>query len=397
MEWQIALNEHGVTNGHELSLNQIVPDQVFQTIKRALKVFRPKWLGGNTQAFKLALPAQECLDYLLSVDTLPKGNPYSYHPTPTNVRNAIFEETAADPFRWEHYDRPIEILEPSSGEGALCDDICKAFDEAGVKYNLTVVELDPINCISLRQKGYNPLNVNFFDYVPDRKFDLVIQNPPFEALGFIKHVRHAQKMLAEKGKLVAVVPTGPLSFSRLKPVSEALVLDAALTLDEPFIFEAGTFVTAKTCETRVIELRNETEMKRRVDKQLKEYIEHEFTITYDNCGETRYALQALKEESNQASRLVSVKTILRPFYQSLIENNKYITNDWFIEFCEVCNNELSTLPEVAVPFVYRAPAVKINKVKPSTNTKSANDTIFKGINDVFREIKGEQCDLGMFA
>jgi len=393
MEWQLALNDYAVTNGHKLSLNKIVPDDVFQTIKRALKVFRPQWLGGNTQAFKLALPAQECLDYLLSVDSMPKGNPYSYHPTPKPVRNVIFDETAADPTRWEFYERPIEILEPSAGEGALCDEICQAFDKAGIKYNLTVIELDVINCISLRQKGYNPINLNFFDYVPDKEFDLIIQNPPFESLGFIKHLRHAQKMLAEKGKLVAVVPTDPLSFSRLKAVSEALVLDAALTLDDPFIFDAGTFVTAKSCETRVIELRHESEMKKRVDRNLKEYIEHDFTITYENCSKTRYALQNLTKESNNGIRLVSVQGLLRPIYETLIENNKYITSEWFDEFCQKCNNELSLQPEVPAPFVYKAPAI----TKTSVKKVSASSAVFKNITEVFREIKGEQNELSLCA
>jgi hypothetical protein len=402
MEWQQTLAESGVAIGHELSLNKIVPDAVFQTIKRALKVFRPKWLGGNTQAFKLALPAQECLDFLLNVDVMPQGNPYSYHPTPKDVRDVIFEETAADPQRWAFYDRPIEICEPSCGEGALADEICKAFDEAGIKYNLTVIEMDPINCISLRQKGYNPHNINFFDYVPDREFDLFVINPPFEFLGFIKHIRHAQKMLAEKGKLVAVIPSNPISFSRFKPISEALALDAALTLDDPFIFDAGTFVTAKTIETRVIELRHETEMKRRVSDQLKEYIEHEFTITYENCGDTRHALQALKNETNDSIRLVSVKSILRPFYESLIDNNKYITNDWFEAFCRKANNLLSTVADIAKPFRYKEPVTltPAKKVKPkqvkaiqiSVNSKpkvSASNAIFKSIGDILSVTKLE--------
>jgi len=353
MNWQLALKTHAVTNGNMLSIAEAIEPQVFNEIKKALRVFRAQWIGGKTQAFTLALDAQECLNYLLSVTSLPKPNPHSYHPTPADVKHWIFEETAANPCYWSHItERCVEILEPSAGNGSLCDSIAESFNKVDIPYNLTTVELDEINCITLRGKGYSPIKTDFLKFKSEKTYDLIVLNPPFESLNWLKHVRHAQSMLKPEGKLVAVIPTQQLKTSD-KPQVIEFRDEVSLTLDDPFIFEAGTFKSAKQTETRIIELHSHDAMKMIVSPALKAYIAKNFEITYENEFEIRESLAGVKYNSDNSVTLDRVMSILRPVEAICHDINVYLPQSWYVEFCQAAADDLGLTPveSVEVPQV----------------------------------------------
>lgn len=106
----------------------------------------------------------------------------------------------------------LRILEPSAGEGALADALCKFY---GIQpAQIRCVETDPWRVAVLRRKGYPVLEGRFQDRVGDLGglFDLVLMNPPFtepgDKLAYIAHVELAWSLLAPGGALVAVVPNG---------------------------------------------------------------------------------------------------------------------------------------------------------------------------------------------
>jgi hypothetical protein len=349
LKWQENLNQNTFSSGNEIQIEKELTKSEFDDIKRALKPFRAKWRGGKSQSFLLALDAKVCVDYLLTLTDFPNTNPYSYHPTPEEINYDIFTNTSADPEFWRHLDRPIEILEPSAGEGSLCDSIKAAFDKAGVSYNLTTIELDEINCITLKEKGFNPINANFLEYVNDKPFDLVVMNPPFEGLNFIKHIRHAQKMLNNNGKLVSVVPSKPLvrtgSYSLSKTVSE-FVNEIALTLDDPFDFAAGVFETAKKTETRIIELYSEKRLKEIVNPDLEKYTKYNFSITYKNDGDIAKQLERIDITQPKRDAFRQIVDVLTPVQDTFRENNHYLPDELFFDFCEDVYVDLLENPNI---------------------------------------------------
>ena len=317
MIWQDALLNYSSTHNNFLSIDKDIPKSSFNDIKRALKVFRAKWHGGKKQCFELALPACECINHLLSLDSMPKVNPHSYHPTPKVMLSSIFEHTAANPDEWGHLkERPIEILEPSCGEGAILDEVKRQFTKAGISFNITCIELDPINAIRLRSKGYSPIVTDFLKFNTEKKFDLILINPPFESINFIKHIRKAQKLLNKDGYLVGVVPTKPIITSSQKLV-EDFRDDIGLTLDDAMVFEPGVFETAKHTETRLVQLESVERMNmlRQLDS-INEHSIEQIELSVFNDSQT---LQRVKAAGKSLESL-------RGAISSNVDSLRYIHN-----------------------------------------------------------------------
>ena len=340
MKWQEALNNHARTQGNYLYVEKDIEKGDFDLIKRALAVFRAQWVGGKKQRFELAVPADEALDYLLACSQMPNANPHSFHPTPLEVKSDVFTFTRASTEYWTYLDRPVEILEPHGGEGSFCDSVREAFDAAGIEYNLTIVELDPINCMTLKSKGYNPINADFLEFEPDKSFDLVITNPPFEGLNFIKHIRRAQSFLSQNGALVGIVPSQPFKKRRDSSAVKALVNDAALTLEDSFIFKAGVFETAKKTETRIIELLHPSKMETIPNEELKSYFCKVTQITYESESEIIREINNLDLLQPRNALFREVNKILGPIFEHHFECNVYCPDEWRIDFIDMFVDEL---------------------------------------------------------
>jgi hypothetical protein len=118
----------------------------------------------------------------------------------------------------------FRMLEPSAGCGALIDAVLKVIPNADV----CAVESDPDRARALQQRGRFPVHQRTFeDYAAWyggtllRKYDLIIMNPPYAVTGnrtiWIDHVRLAWDLLAEGGRLVAILPG--VDWSRGKPAA----------------------------------------------------------------------------------------------------------------------------------------------------------------------------------
>jgi hypothetical protein len=58
----------------------------------------------------------------------------------------------------------------------------------------------------LYKKGFNLVHYNVLNYKPQKKYDKIIMNPPFDNGSDILHVLHCYSLLKPKGKLVAILP-----------------------------------------------------------------------------------------------------------------------------------------------------------------------------------------------
>jgi phospholipid N-methyltransferase len=136
------------------------------------------------------------------------------------------------------------ILEPSAGGGAIADVIMAQHPDA----DLDVIELHYSLADVLERKGYEVIGTDFFE-VNGQRWDRIIQNPPFENLADIDHVRHAYEHLAEGGRLVSVMGESP--FFRRDRKAQAFrtwLFDVGgrdIELEQGAFAESGTNVKAR--------------------------------------------------------------------------------------------------------------------------------------------------------
>jgi hypothetical protein len=121
-----------------------------------------------------------------------------YFPTPKGLADRVAETADIKP--------NMRVLEPSAGKGSLADAALQYLN--GDKSNITTIEpVSPLQNI-LKVKGYNVSeDRDFLDHKGE--YDRIIMNPPFENMQDVDHVKHAYKLLAKGGKLVAITSESP--------------------------------------------------------------------------------------------------------------------------------------------------------------------------------------------
>lgn len=94
------------------------------------------------------------------------------------------------------------LLEPNIGHG----DLLQCFPKS---VNVTGIELDTLNCLVSRAKGYDTTEADFLAWSaanPNQKFDCVVMNPPFADNRAKLHLLAASSHLVSGGRLAAVLP-----------------------------------------------------------------------------------------------------------------------------------------------------------------------------------------------
>lgn len=122
------------------------------------------------------------------------ANIAGYFPTPApvfeHIKNAVgFIQDGA------------RVLEPSAGRGNLCEFIRTRF--RGVNIKAFEINSDLAQLCAL--KGFDCEHVDFMALEPQKIYDFVIMNPPFEGLQDAAHVRRAFEWLNDGGQLVAIM------------------------------------------------------------------------------------------------------------------------------------------------------------------------------------------------
>lgn len=124
---------------------------------------------------------------------IPDHRSYQYYPTPLSVaEHAVALAKVTD---GESY------LEPQAGQGGIADLLPKE--------TTTCVEISPMHCQILREKGFTVAEHDFltWEVTPSRLYDCVIMNPPFSEGRWQAHLQKGAKHVSNGGRLVAVLPT----------------------------------------------------------------------------------------------------------------------------------------------------------------------------------------------
>jgi predicted RNA methylase len=119
-----------------------------------------------------------------------------FYPTPYKLARKMVDILCGE----KYYLGNKTILEPSAGDGAILDLLTNRRVQ---KENIICCEVDYDRQAILRSKGYNIVGFDFLldniAYTPQR----IIMNPPFRQ--GVNHVVKAWNMLAEGGRLVAII------------------------------------------------------------------------------------------------------------------------------------------------------------------------------------------------
>lgn len=109
------------------------------------------------------------------------------------------------------------VLEPSAGTGAILRAVlaavpsvrceCVEMNAALAQHLKDTFPEVPVTC------------ADFLSCAPQAVYDRILMNPPFRHCEDLKHIRHALKMLAPGGNLVAVCANGPRQQREFKHIA----------------------------------------------------------------------------------------------------------------------------------------------------------------------------------
>lgn len=158
------------------------------------------------------------LDEIITSGCIPDQKSHQFYPSPAAV--AEFAVSVAE--IQDHH----KTLEPSAGIGSLADLMPKP----------VCVEISALHCQILLAKGHAVIEADFLKWQAACKYDRIVMNPPFSEGRWQAHLEHAAGMLADNGRLVAILPAS----TKGKDVLAGWSLEWARTFDNEF---AGTSVS----------------------------------------------------------------------------------------------------------------------------------------------------------
>lgn len=120
---------------------------------------------------------------------IPEQKSHQFYPTPQSLAEIAVAMAEIEPHHL--------CLEPSAGQGGLADLMPKS---------TTCIEVSALHCAVLKAKGYAVEQADFIQWGYGRTFDRIVMNPPFSDGRAVEHVKHAAKMLAVDGVLIAIMP-----------------------------------------------------------------------------------------------------------------------------------------------------------------------------------------------
>lgn len=168
-------------------------DKPKQVVKEAESVL--KALGGaQVSMFRWAFDYDPLpvLREIVASGCIPDQKSHQFYPTPEKLARIACEmaEIGSD----------HRCLEPSAGMGGLAD----AMGEHGCQ-KITCIEISEIHCKVLESKGYYTIQADFLKWSGET-FDRIVMNPPFSEGRWQAHIQHAASLLADGGRLVAILP-----------------------------------------------------------------------------------------------------------------------------------------------------------------------------------------------
>jgi hypothetical protein len=176
-----------------------VDRKLYVEVDDVLRNLGGKWnrkLGGH----EFADDPRDALDDVLLTGSYARLDRLGYFPTPPELADQLVKHADIDP--------TMTVLEPSAGQGALCEALVRLGIPTGHIWTCEALEQ---NRRVLEQKRYTCTPPHDFLSWPVSdavQFDRCVMNPPFARQQDIDHVLHAWRFLKPGGVLASIMAAG---------------------------------------------------------------------------------------------------------------------------------------------------------------------------------------------
>lgn len=290
-------------DGKQCVFHQQMERSTYTKVADILERLEGKW-NKKAGAFVFPFNAKEMIEEVFTTGSIPTRNPNQFHPTPRQQvidmlesserlhLNLMFGTSNNNP-DLPASERNIRVLEPSIGRLGIANVVKEKYPHV----NIIGCEIDEVNVKIAREAGYDVIHGDFLQMpIPEteeERFDAVIMNPPFMGRDFLKHIRHAQKMLKRNGALVSVVPSewmkSATSETEVAFLDEATRCSSEITTE----YDKDTYESTNTT-TRIVELMHPEDYKNLV-AQNKGYWIHQAVVELEN----EYAFRVRFDEAGR--------------------------------------------------------------------------------------------------
>lgn len=218
-----------------LRITEQLDRKLYEATNKVLEAIGGKWnRKAKGHVFSQSNSPVEALEKLVDTGEI-EFEKLDFFATPKAVINRMIKLADPSPF--------ISVLEPSAGEGAICD----ALAHFGIrKYGIHFCENHPGRAKVLQDKGYWQIGTDFMECTV--KYFCIVMNPPFSGGRDIDHVSHAFDLLLPAGRLVAVMAEGTFFRQDRKATAFRELIEAhgfSEELPEGAFKESGTGVKTR--------------------------------------------------------------------------------------------------------------------------------------------------------
>ncbi|WP_137887648.1 DUF4942 domain-containing protein [Pseudomonas sp. 2FE] len=121
---------------------------------------------------------------------IPDQKSHQFYPTPTAVGQRLVD--------WLDIQQADTCCEPQAGQGGIADLLPKD--------RTLCVEISPLHCKILREKGHTVHEGDFLAWNPGICFSVIAMNPPFSEGRWQEHLRYSSAFVEVGGRIGAVLP-----------------------------------------------------------------------------------------------------------------------------------------------------------------------------------------------
>ncbi len=218
------------TEGSRLRITQKLDRAMYQKVNKTLAGLGGKW-SSREKAHIFEKDVSEIIRQIVETGEYKdlKAD-FQFFPTPPELAKKVVEMAEI---------RDGEsCLEPSAGRGGI----------AQFMQGCDCIELNPDNAAYLREHGFNVVHDDFMTFEPEKDYDVIVMNPPFNKGQAVAHVTKA--ILIAKRCVIAITDAGIMfRYDKATTAFRELVKSYGGTI-EPL--EAGEFKESGTMVKTVI-------------------------------------------------------------------------------------------------------------------------------------------------
>lgn len=206
--------------------------KLYMSVNKALEALGGKWQRGPRAHVFKSSPAEKVEQLLQTGEYTDAKKEFQFFETPITLAQELVEMACIE--------EGETVLEPSAGKGRIAQYVEESCD---------VIELNEENRAHLKENGFNIVGADFMRF--NRKYDVIIANPPFSRQQDIDHVN---KMIDLAQRCVVSVMSASVLFRENNKTTEfrdrVERLGGTITpLPDDSFKESGTLV--RTCLVKI--------------------------------------------------------------------------------------------------------------------------------------------------